>query len=226
MRLKYYLRLIGQMNYKKSFVLLTIGIFAIFSIVIYLMKTITPTIETLCENRAKAIALQVTTQTVKDFLKDAKYSELMNLSYDKAGNLSSLSANVTEMNRVSAEISYKIQEKLEKIESATINIPVGRLLGWSIFSGFGPSLTIKVAPVGNVGANFKTEFVSEGINQTRHTIYIEITTNVITVAPFISNRETFTTSLKVAETIIIGNIPQTYYNLKGLTNEDVMQLIN
>lgn len=220
MRVKYYLELIRQMNYKKSFVLFVIAIFAILSLIIYLIQTITPTIETLCKNKAKSIALQVTTQTVKEYLKDVEYSKLMNLSYDKNGKLSSLNANVTEMNKLSAEISYKIQEKLEKTDTVTMNIPIGKLLGWSIFSGYGPSVIIKVAPVGNVAATFKTEFIAEGINQTRHTIFIEITTNVLTVAPFVSDRQSFTASLKVAETIVIGDIPNTYYNIEGINGTD------
>lgn len=229
MRIKYYIRLFRQMSLKKSFVFSIIVLVSMLMFVIYLIKTITPTIQTLCENKARAIALQVTTQTVKEFLKDVEYGELMNLKYDEKGKISSLSADVTKMNKMSAEISYKIQEKLEKIDTVIINIPIGKLLGWSIFSGYGPNITIKVVPAGNVSATFKTEFTSEGINQTRHTIYIEITTSVLTVAPFVSQKVSFSNNMKVAETIIVGDIPDTYYNIEGLENmskADIMQLIN
>lgn len=229
MRIKYYIKLFGQMNFKKSFVFMIILLSTIAIFIIYLIKIITPTIQTLCENKSKAIALQVTTQTVKEFLKDVDYDELMNLTYDSNGKISSLNADVTNMNKISAEISYKIQEKLEAIQKATINIPIGKLLGWSIFSGYGPNITIKLVPAGNVAATFKTEFSSEGINQTKHTIYIEIITNVLTVAPFVSQIVSFSNNLKIAETIIVGDIPETYYNIQGLdqtSQADVLEFVN
>lgn len=229
MRIKYYIKLFGQMNFKKSFVFMIILLSTIAIFIIYLIKIITPTIQTLCENKSKAIALQVTTQTVKEFLKDVDYDELMNLTYDSNGKISSLNADVTNMNKISAEISYKIQEKLEAIQKSTINIPIGKLLGWSIFSGYGPNITIKLVPAGNVAATFKTEFSSEGINQTKHTIYIEIITNVLTVAPFVSQIVSFSNNLKIAETIIVGDIPETYYNIQGLdqtSQADVLEFVN
>ena len=58
--------------------------------------------------------------------------------------------------------------------------------------------------------------MSEGINQTRHRIYLEIKTSVRMVAPFISNVVPFETNMTVAETVIVGDIPNTYYNLEGI----------
>ncbi len=224
MRVKYYKRLARQMNYKVSFVFFLIAIIVILIIFLDLLKTIMPTVQTLCENKSKAIALQVTTETVKESTKDIEYNNLMNLYYDNKNKISGLSANVTRMNTLSAEISYKIQEKLEKITEETITIPIGKILGWSIFSGFGPKVSIKIMPSGNVTADFRTEFVSEGINQTRHTIYIDVTTSVRTVAPFVSENKKFTTSLKIAETIIIGDIPQTYYNILEQGVDDLSEI--
>lgn len=224
MRAKYYRRLARQMNFNKSFVFFLIVIIVILIIFLELLKTIMPTIQTLCENKSKSIALQVTTETVKQSTKDIEYDNLMNLYYDNKNKISGLSANVTRMNTLSAEISYKIQEKLEEITEETVTIPIGKILGWSIFSGFGPKVNIKIIPSGSVNADFRTEFVSEGINQTRHTIYIDVTTNVRAVAPFVSENKKFTTSLKVAETIIIGDIPQTYYNVLEHSADDLSEI--
>ena len=111
MRAKYYRRLARQMNFKVSFVFFLIAIIVILIIFLDLLKTIMPTVQTLCENKSKAIALQVTTETVKESTKDIEYNNLMNLYYDNQNKISGLSANVTRMNTLSAEISYKIQEK-------------------------------------------------------------------------------------------------------------------
>ena len=120
------------------------------------------------------------------------------------------------MNRLSSEIASAIQDKLTNLDDITIKIPVAKLLGLNIFSGYGPKIKIKLVPYGNTLAEFNTEFVSEGINQTRHTIYIDIASTVNVIIPFNVGAVTSVTRVTVAETVIVGDIPQTYYNIEGI----------
>lgn len=228
MRVKYYKKLFGQMSCKKPFVFSLLLVIIIIFLVMYFIKEITPTIKTLCDNRARAIALQVTNETINDFLKTVDYDTLMQLRYNDEGKLIALNANIIEMNKLSSNISYNIQKKLLQVESVSVGVPIGKLLGWSIFSGYGPDIKVKLVPTGNVQAKFKTEFTSQGINQTKHTIYVQIDANVRTIAPFVSDTVSFTNYLAVAETIIIGDIPETYYNIEGLEAVDktgVLELV-
>ena len=216
MRLKYYKKLIGQMNVQKSFVLSVILVTFVISFVIYGFKEITPTIKIACESKARAVAMQTTEETVKEFLNKVEYDSLINLTYNEEGKIVGMTANIIELNKLSSEIAYDIQEKLLNLERVEVKMPIGKLLKWSMFSGYGPDIKIKIVPMGNIITDFKTEFVSEGINQTRHTIYIDITSSVTIVAPFTSDTVTSNSTVTIAETVIVGDIPDTYYNIENL----------
>ena len=216
MRPKYYLRLFGQMNVKKSFVLFLI-FFVIFIILsIIFLKKVAPIIKVACDSTAKSIGVKITEETVGELIQDVKYETLMNLTYNREGKIIAISANIVELNKLSSQIAYKIQEKLNNLGKVTIKVPMGEILGLSIFSGYGPDINIKLVPMGNIETKFNSEFKAEGINQTKHTIYMNINCIVTVVAPFIGDTVTCNSTLTIAETIIIGEIPGTYYNIQGI----------
>ncbi len=181
-----------------------------------MLKRIAPSIKVACESRAKSVALGVTNETVKEILKEAEYETLVKLTHNAEGKIVGINANVVEMNRLSSEIAYRIQDRLTNLDDVTIKIPLAKLVGLNIFSGYGPKLKIKLVPYGNTLAEFKTEFISEGINQTRHTIYIDIASTVNVIIPFNIGAVTSVTRVTVAETVIVGDIPETYYNIEGI----------
>lgn len=226
MRLKYYIKLFEQMNVRRSFALIFSLIMIIIIIAIYCIKSITPVIEIACQSKAKAVALQITEETVKEFLNNVEYDSLINLTYDNNGKIVGINANIIQMNKLSSGIAYKIQERLTNIERVNVEIPLARILGANIFAGYGPSIKIKIVPFGNIVADFKTDFISEGINQTRHTIYIDIKSTVTIVAPFNIDSVTATSTVTVAETVIVGDIPETYYNIEGLTDAAEMGILD
>lgn len=92
--------------------------------------------------------------------------------------------------------------------------------------GVGPKLLVRIIPVGTVNTDYKTEFISSGINQTRHRIYIEIKSEMSVVAAFTKETVEVVTNVNVAETVLIGNVPQTFYNLDGFNSlENATDLI-
>lgn len=225
MRLKYYILSLRQMKIKKSFVfLLIIIVFAIF-IAYIVNKKVEPLVSSLCDIRAKNIALQVTNETVNEYIKNITYTSLMDIKQNNDGKIISMTANVTQMNKLTTDISAAIQERIKNLETNTIKIPLGSILNLGIFSGYGPNIKINIVPAGSVTAKFKSEFEQAGINQTRNRIYLEITTSMNIVAPFYADTQTYVDEIVVAETIIVGDIPSTYYNLNGLTEDNAVNVI-
>ena len=215
MRPKYYYRLFGQMQVKRAFALLLILTGLLIMIYILFVNKLSPTIITLLDSNANAIALKATNEAVMEKIEEIEYDNLIHVKSDDSGVIKGLNADVIAMNKLSAEIATDIQQKLLDIVDTEIRIPLGEFFGMSLFSGYGPKITIKAIPTGNVSVDFKTEFRAEGINQTRHRIYLEIKTEVKMVAPFMSDTVPFETNITVAETVIVGDIPQTYYNLQS-----------
>ena len=89
----------------------------------------------------------------------------------------------------------------------------------------GPDITIKMMTDGTVETDLRTEFVEAGINQTLHRIYLEVRCNVNILTPYDTISETITNQVLLTEGVIIGNIPDTYYNLEGLNNDQLMEMI-
>ena len=78
---------------------------------------------------------------------------------------------------------------------------------------------------GTVETDLRTEFVEAGINQTLHRIYLEVRCNVNILTPYDTISETITIQVLLTEGVIIGNIPDTYYNLEGLNDDQLMEMI-
>ena len=93
---------------------------------------------------------------------------------------------------------------------------------------FGPSITVKIIPSGTVGSDFKTEFISTGINQTRHRVYLEVVSSVRIISPLTASKSIeVKNNVNVAETVLIGNVPSSFYSLEGvsdLTTDDSLNL--
>ena len=87
----------------------------------------------------------------------------------------------------------------------------GNFTGNDFFSGIGPNVKLRVMPAGTVMTEFKTEFISAGINQTRHRVYISVVCHMRVVAPFASDDVVVDNSVTVAETILIGEVPEYYH---------------
>ena len=86
----------------------------------------------------------------------------------------------------------------------------GNFTGNSLLAGCGPNVKVKVIPIGTVKTDFKTEFVSAGINQTRHRVYLRVYCTMYVAAPLVGNEIVVNNGVVVAETVLIGDVPEFY----------------
>ena len=91
----------------------------------------------------------------------------------------------------------------------------------------GPAIKITITSTGNVETDLKSEFIMQGINQTLHRVYLDVVCEVSILTPFKNISQSIKNQVLLLENVIIGNIPDSYYNLEGLTDaKDAMELIN
>lgn len=114
----------------------------------------------------------------------------------------------------------------DKLGETYVKIPIGNFTGNSLLAGRGPTIKVKIVPAGTVSIEFKTEFLSTGINQTRHRVYLEVLNKMSIVAPFTSERVEVLNEVNVAETVLIGDVPSTFYNLEGMQDLSVDDSLN
>lgn len=91
--------------------------------------------------------------------------------------------------------------------------------------GRGPNVNIKMEVIGNIETDLKSEFRAAGINQTLHRIYLEIRCNVIILTPFQTIEEPVINQVLLAEGVIVGEVPNSYYNLEGISKDNALDII-
>ena len=209
---------------KKVYKLLLI-ILILLIIFLVAARAVTPVFNRLCSEKAKSIATIITNDQTTNAIKDYKYSDFIVIHKDNNGNILLLESNMKNINIVISDAAYKIQTSINNMKDEDINISLGSFTGISILSGKGIKVPIRISTIGNVKTNVRSEFISQGINQTLHRLYLDIESEISVLTPFNTINELITNQLIIAENIIVGEIPETYYNLDGMTSDDVMEVM-
>ena len=151
------------------------------------------------------------------------YDDIIEIGMDNEGNITNFQVRSIMINKLAREIGKTAQQNLEIMGSEGVDIPVGTLTGIPMLVGIGPKITFKVQPIGTLSSSFSSEFMSAGINQTNHRIYLNIQASVSMVLPTASRNIITNTQILICESIIIGKVPDTYLNSDSL--DEMMNLI-
>lgn len=181
----------------------------------YVDKKIQPTLSTISSNKANQETVSILNDAINGFLTDSNmgYSNYVSILYDEKGSIASIETLTKNVNLTQSELSKRINDDLQTKLNKVIDVPLGTVSGMYIFSGRGPNLKIKIIPKGNVKTNLKSEFTPAGINQTRHRILIDITVQLLIVMPSKSEIAEISIDYVLAETIIVGDVPENYINM-------------
>lgn len=190
-----------------------------------LIEAVEPVIDAQCINIAKSIATKISNEKATAVMANYSYEDLVNISKDEDGNVKMISANMITINEIISDIPILIQEELEKEDNSKFYIKLGSFTGTKLLAGRGPNVEIKMSSVGSVETDLKSEFSEAGINQTLHRIYLEVRCNVTILTPFDNIEEKIINQVLLAEGVIVGNIPSTYYNLHGIQDDNLLDVM-
>jgi len=203
-------------NFKKIIVIFSIifGLSVLIGSFIYVDNSLRPTITVLAETKALELANRSINKAVGEIIKDKiNYSDLMYTKIDAEGKITMIQANTIMMNKIASDVALQIQEELKQVKTTTSYIPIGTALGSPILAKYGPQLKVSIQPIGTVSVDFKTDFESSGINQSRHRIYLESKTVVKVVIPLTTSTKEVKVQIPICETIVIGDVPNSYVNI-------------
>lgn len=226
-RIKFPKIVIYKENKKKINKLNIILIFFIILVIINLLviKAISPVFNKLCEDKAKGVAVLICNTNTSECIKQYNYSDFIIIHMDDDKNIRMLEANMKNINLVISDITEKIQKEINNSQNEELYISSGSFTGVSLLSGRGPKIPIKISTIGNVNTQLKSEFFSKGVNQTIHRLYLKINCEISILTPFNTINEEINNQFIIAENIIVGNLPQTYYDLEGLSENDAMEIM-
>lgn len=181
-----------------------------------------PVIQTMSRNQANAAAVRAVNQAVSQELQDhsEQYAALIQLHQDSSGMVMAVETDVAAVDLLKSEMSQKILDALENSRQNSFSIPVGTLLGGSWLSGRGPEISFRLVPSRSIQLDIDGSFTSAGINQTRHLLRMTVNLEVEAVGPGLSAKTQVDCSYLLADTIIVGNVPNAYAEISGYRGED------
>lgn len=167
---------------------------------------------------------QVTNST-SDLINDAVAAQIArgNIQYDSIvyfekdvnGKITALKTNIGEVNRIKTDTLNTINDEITDIEQSDLGIPLGSLFLPEMLSGKGPQIPVKILSIRNSDGYFESRFVQAGINQTLHQVHMYV---LVDVAVLVLGRTiifTVESDVVVAETIIVGDVPDTFFQTGG-----------
>lgn len=214
----------GKEKIKKVTPLFIIFLVA-FSTFFAVWNSINPIFEKLCEEKAKSVATRVTNEETTKIMNKYNYDTFFTIEKDENGSVRMITANVLKVNQVTSDIAVNIQKRLEENEKNKIYISSGSITGIRFLSGVGPKIPLSIVCSGNIDTDLRSEFISQGVNQTIHRVYLDIKTNVNVLTSFDTIEMPIENQVLILENVIVGEIPSTYYNFKGENDEEALRLI-
>ncbi len=207
---------------KKKHILYIIIIIAIILYLYnYIDKNIRPTVVAISEIEARAITTEAINETVKHKITgDINYNDLINVEYDSLGRVTLMQANTILMNNIASEVALEVQEQMKKISKSKIKVPLSNAFDTQLITL--PSIKLQIIPQGAVTVDFATEFEASGINQTRHRIYLIVITDIKIIVPLVSENIKIATNIPIAETIIVGDVPEQFINIP---EDDLLKIV-
>lgn len=180
----------------------------------YLEIVVNPIVIRIASAKVDSIATTAISDAIYDVVSEdgVSYDDFINISYDSSGNISVITSNVEKMNTFARNLSTKSQILLDEMEQISIKVPVGAFTGLEALSSVGPEVNLRMIPIGSVITSFRTNFDSAGINQTRHSIFVDVNTIISVILPTSSKKIEFLTSALVCESVIVGKVPNFYLN--------------
>ena len=144
-----------------------------------------------------------------------QYDRIVYFEKDLEGRITALKTNMSEINRLKTDILNIINDEILALDTSDIGIPLGSLILPELLSGKGPAVPVHILSIRNSDAVFSSAFSQAGINQTLHQITMEVSVDVAVLV--LARTESFTVNSEVvvAETVIVGEVPQTYLQTGG-----------
>lgn len=146
---------------------------------------------------------------------DIHYDRIVYFEKDLNGRITALKTNMSEVNRLKTSTLNLINDEILALDTSDIGIPLGSLFVAEIFSGKGPIIPVEIISIRNSDAYFNSSFTQAGINQTLHQLSMSVLVDVSVLVLGEAASFTVTSEVVVAETVIVGDVPDTFFQTGG-----------
>ena len=174
-------------------------------------------IQELAQTQVKNTTSDLTNDAIAKQIADGviQYDRIVYFEKDLDGRITALKTNIGEINRLKTDILNIINDEILALDTSDIGIPLGSLFLPEFFSGKGPVIPVHILSIRNSDAVFASDFSQAGINQTLHRVNMEVSIDVAVLVLGQASSFTITSEVVVAETVIVGEVPDTFLQTGG-----------
>lgn len=195
------------------------GILLVVSVVLFLMfrSRYRDVIRELAETQVKNTTSDLTNDAIAKQIADGiiQYDRIVYFEKDLDGRITALKTNMSEVNRLKTDILNIINDEILALDTSDIGIPLGSLFLPEFLSGKGPAIPVHILSIRNSDAGFASTFSQAGINQTLHQLTMLVSVDVAVLVLGQTSSFTITSEVVVAETVIVGDVPNTFLQTGG-----------
>ena len=200
-------KLLKRLLFGTIVVLILLGAVALW----FYWESLTPSILDIAKINVQSQTTLIVNQSVCKVLQNNyNYQDFVTVERNENDDVVLLSANSYAVNLIAHTTSVYVQNQISQLSKIDINVPLGTLSGIPLLSEKGPNVAVTVSQIGTVNCNFDSQFISVGVNQTLHRIYLNVQSTIDLIVPSSHSIISISTPILLCESVIVGKIPQTY----------------
>ena len=198
-------------------------IFALVLVFVICVISVKPFVFTYAKSEAETIILNAANKAVLNVIEqnNIKYNDISIISRDDSGTITGIEINVEKINLFKSSLSNEISRIVAGKNKYDLNIPIGSLWGNEYTTGYGPKIKFKMQLTETAILDFESRFESAGINNVLHQIIIKIDVNASVLMMGCTDSFSVSTTALVAQTVISGNVPDSFTNVVEQPNNDL-----
>lgn len=184
-------------------------------IIIFTESNVRPIMLEVAINDAQAVNERIINNAVYDALTEDEinFDDLINISYDENGDVKSVATDSVFLGKFKLKVIKNIADGFKNLDIDSVSIRLGSFIDNEFTYGRGPNIKFNYEMTNTVNCAYKSEFISTGINQSKHNFSIQFTTEVCIITPLFQTNTTFESEIILNEMIIVGNVPENYSNI-------------
>ena len=218
--MKYYQKKLKKRRKKKAVFCLSLFLALFVLGFFYVYFVVNPVVIEATRHAVYSLSTSAVSDAVYSVLNEENitYDDLVNVEHDEEGNVVLISLQTVRLNLIARKFYQVAQVYLDNMGKQGIDVPLGTFTGLPFLVGLGPKINLKLVSIGAMTSTFENTFTSAGINQTNHCVYIQLYASVSMVLPAYSTTIDSVTEMLVAESVIIGKVPQIYFGSNSSLN--------
>lgn len=201
---------------KEIFVSAALALLMLGGFLLWMNRQLRPELESL----AVAQVNSAVTAAVNDAIvmgiaeENISYDDMVTIETDEHGRVTVLKSNMAQANLLRARLLAAALREVSGLAARTFSIPVGNLTKMELLSGKGPGIRVRILSAGSANAVFRNSFTAAGVNQTLHQVILDVDVKVSVLFPGRTLETAVSIPVCVAETVIVGQVPDTYLQLE------------